>query len=222
MSHELRTPLHTVIGFSELLTEELEGPLTPKQKRFLGHILQDSRHLLELINEILDLSKIEAGRLELQLGAIDFAACLGEVLAGIQQQAAAKNIRLENRSTFQGNIFADRLRVKEILYNLLSNAVKFTPNDGLVWVESAVRGKWLSTTVGDTGIGISPEEHASIFEKFYQVGSTTKGTREGTGLGLPITSKLVELHGGVIQVESRPGEGSRFSFTLPLAGLQET
>lgn len=221
MSHELRTPLHTIIGFSELMTEELEGPLTPKQKRFLGHILQDSRHLLELINEILDLSKIEAGRLELQLGPFDFAACLGEVLAGIQQQAAAKNIRLENRNTFQGEIFADRLRVKEILYNLLSNAVKFTPNEGLVWVESVVRGKWLSTTVGDTGIGISPEEHESVFEKFYQVGSTTKGTREGTGLGLPITRKLVELHGGAIQLESRPGEGSRFSFTLPLTGLQQ-
>jgi PAS domain S-box-containing protein len=223
MSHELRTPLHTVIGFSELLTEELEGPLTPKQKRFVGHILQDSRHLLELINEILDLSKIEAGRLELQLGPFGFASCLGEVLTGIQQQAAAKNIRLENRNAFQGNIFADRLRVKEILYNLLSNAVKFTPNGGLVWVESATQGnKWLLTTVGDTGIGISPEEHESIFEKFYQVGSTTKGTREGTGLGLPITSKLVELHGGTIQVESQPGQGSRFSFTLPLAGLQDT
>ena len=220
MSHELRTPLHTIIGFSELLTEEVEGALTPKQKRFIGHILQDSRHLLELINEILDLSKIEAGRLELQLGPFEFASCLGEVVAGIQQQAAAKNIKLENRVNFEGSVFADRLRVKEILYNLLSNAVKFTPNDGRIWVESHVRGEWLETTVGDTGMGISPAEQESIFEKFYQVGSTTKGTREGAGLGLPITRKLVELHGGKIWVESEPGQGSRFSFTLPLTGLQ--
>ena len=220
MSHELRTPLHTIIGFSELLAEEMEGPLTPKQKRFLGHILQDSRHLLELINEILDLSRIEAGRLELQLSPFEFAPCLDEVLAGIRQQATAKEIRLEKRGSFQGSVFADRLRVKEILYNLLSNAVKFTPNGGLVWVESHVQEKWLETTVGDTGMGISPDEHQSIFDKFYQTGSTTKGTREGTGLGLPITRKLVELHGGAIRVESAPGQGSRFVFTLPLTGLQ--
>jgi PAS domain S-box-containing protein len=220
MSHELRTPLHTIIGFSELLTEELEGPLTPKQKRFIGHILQDSRHLLELINEILDLSKIEAGKLELQLSPFEFPLCLDEVLAGIQQQAAAKEIKLESRGGFQGSVFADRLRVKEILYNLLSNAVKFTPNGGQVWVESHVRENRLETTVGDSGMGISPDELQSIFDKFYQVGSTTKGTREGTGLGLPIARKLVELHGGKIWVESKPGEGSRFSFTLPLNGLQ--
>src|SRR5512146_2211312 len=151
MSHELRTPLHTIIGFSELLTEEVEGALTPKQKRFIGHILQDSRHLLELINEILDLSKIEAGRLELQLGPFEFAPCLAEVLAGIQQQAAAKEIKLESRDVFQGSVFADRLRVKEILYNLLSNAVKFTPSGGLVWVEAHGSEKELETTVGDTG-----------------------------------------------------------------------
>jgi PAS domain S-box-containing protein len=216
MSHELRTPLHTIIGFSELLTEELEGPLNDKQKRFLGHILQDSRHLLELINEILDLSKIEAGRLELQKEQVDFAGCLEEVIAGIEQQALAKNIRVEVRNQFRGSLYADRVRVKEILYNLLSNGLKFTPDGGQVWVETLVRGQQLHVTVGDTGIGVHPEEHQTIFEKFYQVGSTTNGTREGTGLGLPITRKLVELHGGHIWLESRPGEGSRFSFTLPL------
>jgi PAS domain S-box-containing protein len=217
MSHELRTPLHTIIGFSELLAEELEGPLNEKQKRFLGHVLQDSRHLLELINEILDLSKIEAGRLELQREHIDFAGCLEEVIAGIGQQATAKTISLEIRNQFRGSLYADRVRVKEILYNLLSNALKFTPEGGRVWVETLVRGRQLHVTVGDTGIGVYPEEQQSIFEKFYQVGSTTKGTREGTGLGLPITRKLVELHGGHIWLESRLGEGSRFSFTLPLA-----
>lgn len=218
MSHELRTPLHTIIGFSELLSEELEGPLTPKQKRFIGHILQDSRHLLELINEILDLSKIESGRLELQIGTFEFPGCLGEVFGGIQPQAAAKQIRLENRNTFTESLCADRLRVKEILYNLLSNAVKFTPEGGLIWVESAVQDQFLRVTVGDTGIGIVPEEQELVFEKFYQVGSTTKGTREGTGLGLPITRKLVELHGGRLSLRSKPGEGTQFTFTLPLAG----
>jgi PAS domain S-box-containing protein len=217
MSHELRTPLHTVIGFSELLTEELEGPLNDKQKRFLGHILQDSRHLLELINGILDLSKIEAGRLELQKEQIDFAGCLDEVIAGIGQQASAKNIQVEIRNHFRGSLYADRTRVKEILYNLLSNALKFTPDRGRVWVEAITHGQELHVTVGDTGIGVPEQEQSTIFEKFYQVGSTTKGTREGTGLGLPITQKLVELHGGRIRLESKPGEGSRFSFTLPLA-----
>lgn len=220
MSHELRTPLHTIIGFSELLVEEVEGALTAKQKRFVGHILQDSRHLLELINEILDLSKIEAGRLELQMSPFDFSACLDEVLAGIHQQAAAKDIKLENRVSFQRSLFADRLRVKEILYNLLSNAVKFTPGGGLIWVESQAQDGWLTTTVGDTGIGIPAAELESVFETFYQVGSTTKGTREGAGLGLPITRKLVELHGGKIHAESEPGQGSRFTFTLPLTGMQ--
>lgn len=217
MSHELRTPLHTIIGFSELLTEELEGPLNDKQKRFLGHILQDSRHLLQLINEILDISKIEAGRLELDKEQIDFAGCLDEVIAGIQQQAAAKNIAIDVNNDFHASLFADRLRVKEILYNLLSNAIKFTPDAGRVWVETIVKSHWLQITVGDSGVGVDEKEHQSIFENFYQVGSTTKGTREGTGLGLPITRKLVELHGGQIRVESQPGKGSRFTITLPLA-----
>jgi PAS domain S-box-containing protein len=216
MSHELRTPLHTIIGFSELLTEELEGPLNPKQKRFLGHVLQDSRHLLELINGILDLSKIEAGRLELQKEQIDFAGCLEEVIAGIAQQAGAKSIQVAVRNHFRGSLYGDRVRVKEILYNLLSNALKFTADGGHVWVEALAHGQHLHITVGDTGVGIPPEEQQSIFEKFYQVGSTTKGTREGTGLGLPITKKLVELHGGQMWLESQPGQGSRFSFTLPL------
>ncbi len=220
MSHELRTPLHTIIGFSELLTEELDGPLTPKQKRFMGHILQDSRHLLELINDILDLSKIEAGKLELQLSAFEFESCLEEIMAGIRQQAALKNIAIAVQNSFHEIVFADRVRTKEVLYNLLSNAVKFTPDGGSVWVESSAGDGFLSVTVGDTGIGIPAEEHHSVFEKFYQVGSTTKGTREGTGLGLPITKKLVELHGGQIWLNSEPGKGSRFTFTLPIGGPQ--
>jgi PAS domain S-box-containing protein len=216
MSHELRTPLHTIIGFSELLTEQLEGPLTEKQHRFVGHILQDARHLLELINEILDISKIESGRLELKRESFDFSQIVEEVLGGIRHQAAAKNISVENKNSFRHSLHADRLRVKEILYNLLNNAVKFTPDGGRVWLECFGEGDILHIAVCDTGIGIPAKEHPSIFEKFYQVGDTTGGVREGTGLGLPITKHLVELHGGSISVESRPGAGSRFILTLPL------
>jgi len=216
MSHELRTPLHTIIGFSELLTEQLEGPLTEKQQRFVGHILQDARHLLELINEILDISKIESGRLELKRESFDFSQIVEEVLGGVRHQAAAKNISVENKNSFRHSLYADRLRVKEILYNLLNNAVKFTPDGGRVWLESFGERDTLHIAVCDTGIGIPAKEHPSIFEKFYQVGDTTGGVREGTGLGLPITKHLVELHGGSISVESRPGAGSRFILTLPL------
>ena len=220
MSHELRTPLHTIIGFSELLTEQLEGPLNEKQQRFLGHILQDARHLLELINEVLDISKIESGRLELKRESFDFNACVEEVMAGIRHQAATKNIQLENQNAFHDSLYADRVRIKEILYNLLNNAVKFTPEGGRVWIEAARQGEALHISVCDTGIGIPEKEQPSIFEKFYQVGDTTGGVREGTGLGLPITKHLVELHGGAISVASRPGKGSSFRLVLPLSHEQ--
>jgi len=217
MSHELRTPLHTIIGFSELLTEQLEGPLNEKQHRFVGHILQDARHLLELINEVLDISKIESGRLELKRETFDFSHCLEEVLAGIRQQAASKNITLENKNTFQNTLCADRLRVKEILYNLLSNAVKFTLEDGKVWIESAYNENFLHVSICDTGIGIAEAEQSLIFDKFYQAGESRKAASEGTGLGLSITKHLVELHGGQISVVSGPGHGSRFKVSFPLA-----
>jgi PAS domain S-box-containing protein len=220
MSHELRTPLHTIIGFSELLSEEIEGTLNEKQKRFLGHVLQDARHLLELINEVLDLSKIESGKLELERSHFRFAACLEETLVGIRQSALARNIRLENRSAFTGELDADRIRVKEILYNLLSNAVKFTDSGGAVTVESEVRDGFLEITIADTGVGIAAEEQARIFEKFYQIDNSSSGAGEGTGLGLSITKRLVELHGGKISLESQPGRGSRFAITLPLAAPQ--
>jgi PAS domain S-box-containing protein len=219
MSHELRTPLHTIIGFSELLGEQLEGPLTDKQQRFVGHILQDARHLLELINEVLDISKIESGRLELKRETFDFGQCVEEVMAGIRHQAANRNITLENQNNFHESLYADRLRLKEILYNLLNNAVKFTPEGGRVWIEAGREGDTLHISVCDTGIGIPEKEQPSIFEKFYQVGDISGGVREGTGLGLPITKHLVELHGGAISVASQPGKGSSFRLVLPL--LQE-
>ncbi len=219
MSHELRTPLHTIIGFAELLAEELEGPLNEKQKRFINHIHTDSIHLLELINDILDISKIESGRVELRREAFDIAGALEDILSSFRPQAAAKSIAIETSLALPATIFADRLRVKQVLFNLLSNAVKFTPSGGRIRIEAAQRDGIVEISVSDTGIGIPKEQHEAVFDKFYQVGSTTKGVREGTGLGLAITKALVEEHGGGIWLESEPGKGSRFTFTIPLDEL---
>ncbi len=216
MSHELRTPLHTVIGFAELLAEETKGPLNPSQKRFIDHIHKDAQHLLALINEILDLSKIEAGRVQLQREALDIGAVLEDVLSSIGSQGAAKSIGIETNIPAPLSVNGDRMRVKQILYNLLSNAVKFTPEGGRVLVEIIGVDGFAQVSVSDTGIGIPAAEHNSIFDKFHQVGATTIGMGEGTGLGLPITKRLVEEHGGRIWLISEPGKGSRFTFTLPL------
>jgi len=217
MSHELRTPLHTIIGFAELLLEGHDGELKESQKRFVDHIHRDSEHLLELINDILDLSKIEAGQLVLRREIYPLARSVGEALDAIRPGAAAKGIRIEERGERDALVDADPLRVKEMLYNLLSNAVKFTPEGGKVWVETGEDAGFARVTVGDTGVGIPAEEQENIFDKFYQVGNTTRGVREGTGLGLSITKELVQLHGGWMEVDSTPGEGSRFTFTLPTA-----
>jgi len=223
MSHELRTPLHTIIGFTELLGEELEGPLNEKQKRFLGHVHQDSQHLLALINDILDLSKIEAGQMELHPESFDAGVVISEAVNGIRPMASARGIAVENQVGRETIVKADKVRFREILNNLLSNAVKFTPEGGNVRVENFADGASPGTagagmmgfSVADTGIGISPEDQEAVFDKFRQVGSTTRGVREGTGLGLAIVKSFVEMHGGKISLESAPGEGSRFSFTVP-------
>ena len=216
MSHELRTPLNTILGFSELLSEQAAGVLNEKQKRFLSHIRRDAHHLLELINDILDLSKIEAGRLELRVEPFPLAVAAAEVLTSIRPLAAVKGITLDSDLDVSLMLNADRLRFKEILYNLLSNAIKFTPSRGRVWIECARAEGSVRTTVGDTGIGIAPGDQQPIFESFRQAGTTTKGVREGTGLGLAITKRLVEHHGGRIWVESELGKGSRFHFVLPI------
>ena len=217
ISHELRSPLHTIIGFSELLAEQLEGPLNKKQSRFVNHIHRDSLHLLELINDILDLSKIEAGKIDLHLEAFNALDAVQDALTSIGPAADAKQITLELKASPPLNVHADRVRLKQILLNLLSNAVKFTPENGRVSVEYHERSGIAQFCVSDTGFGIPEQEHQTIFNKFHQVGPTSKGVREGTGLGLAITKHLVEQHGGRIQVESQIGNGSRFSFTLPLA-----
>ena len=218
MSHELRTPLNAIIGFSDLLKEQTREVLSEKQMRFMGHIGQGARHLLELINDILDLSKIEAGRLELMRENFSVEEALDETLASVRKMAADKQINIERHSPPALTLVADRLRFKEILVNLLSNAVKFTPEGGSISVGAVSGSGWVTFSVSDTGVGIAPEDHSAIFESFRQAGATTKGVREGTGLGLAITKRLVELHGGRIWVESEPGRGSRFHFGLPQYG----
>ncbi|HTW47525.1 MAG TPA: PAS domain S-box protein [Acidobacteriaceae bacterium] len=215
MSHELRTPLHTIIGFTELLEEGGEGALNEKQKRFLEHIHRDSNHLLELINDVLDLSKIEAGQLALKREIFPLLRCIEDALHQVRAGAAVKGVEIADRAYADCEVDADPLRVKEMLYNLLSNAVKFTPQGGRVWVETREESGFAYITVGDTGIGIPAAEQENIFDKFYQVGNATSGVREGTGLGLSITKELVQMHGGWMEVHSTPGEGSRFTFTLP-------
>ena len=216
MSHELRTPLHTILGFTELLQEELEGPLNAKQKRFVQHVHQDSVHLLALINDILDLSKIEAGRMDLNIETLDATAVITETVNSMRGAAVAKDISLDSGISVPLYVLADPVRFREILTNLLGNAIKFTPNGGRVWIEYSQPGESnVEITVADTGIGIAIEDQEIVFDKFRQVGSTTKGVREGTGLGLAIVKQLVEMHGGKIFLESAPDRGSRFSFTIP-------
>jgi len=216
MSHELRTPLHTIIGFTELLDEEIEGPLNEKQKRFVSHIHRDSLHLLELINDVLDLSRIEAGRIDLRPEVFALTGAIEEVMATIRPQAVASGLQLEGPFTPDIALRADRVRLKEVLYNLLSNSVKFTKEGGRVRVEGALRDKAVEISVIDTGVGIPAIEQGAVFDKFHQVGATVRGLKRGTGLGLAIAKQLVEAHGGRIWLSSEVGRGSRFSFTIPL------
>jgi PAS domain S-box-containing protein len=216
MSHELRSPLHTVIGFSELLADEIEGQLNEKQKRFINHIHTDAMHLLHLINDLLDLSKIEAGQFELRQELFLMDAVLEEALFSVQPRATAKLVEIRIGVSIPTIVYADRLRFKQILHNLLTNAIKFTPGGGTVWVESATRDGFAEVSVLDTGIGIPEDQHQAVFDKFYQVQASTKGGPEGTGLGLAITKRLVEQHGGRIWLKSTPGKGCCFTFTVPL------
>ncbi len=216
MSHELRTPLHSISGFADLLKEQIAGELNEKQKHYVERIKNAANHLLSLINDILDLSKIEAGRLELHQQPFEVSQSLTEVLDSLAPLITEKSLELENSVPPDITLLADRMRFKQILLNLLSNAVKFTPNGGKIRITSSASERSLEMSVSDTGIGIPSEEQAAIFDEFHQVSETTKGIKEGTGLGLPITRHLVESHSGKIWVESELGKGSRFTFRLPL------
>ena len=216
MSHELRTPLNAIIGFSEVLSERMFGEINEKQAEYIGDIFQSGQHLLSLINDILDLSKIEAGRMELELGNFDLPSAIESTLTLVRERAVRRGITLgrviDNRL---GAIRADERKVKQVLLNLLSNALKFTPEGGKIDVRAAVNNGVAEISVMDTGVGISPEDQEAVFEEFRQVGTASKKV-EGTGLGLAISRKFIELHGGKIWVTSTVGTGSTFSFTLPL------
>ena len=215
MSHELRTPLNAIIGFSEVLGERLFGDMNDKQAEYVRDITESGRHLLSLINEILDLSKIEAGRMELDVAEFDLAATVDNTLSLVRERAQRRGIAL--KSTLDGSLttlHADERKVKQVLLNLLSNALKFTPEGGAIDVLVSTTDKEVEVAVKDTGVGIAPDEQDSVFEEFRQVGSAAKKI-EGTGLGLAISRKFVELHGGKIWVTSQLGTGSTFTFTLP-------
>jgi signal transduction histidine kinase/DNA-binding response OmpR family regulator len=217
MSHELRTPLNAIIGFSEVLLERLFGELNDKQEEYLRDILDSGRHLLSLINDILDLSKVEAGRMELELGRFSLQEALENGLTMVRERASRHGIALSLEVEPTLDLMeADERKVKQVIFNLLSNAVKFTPDGGQVGITVGLDGSEVRITVWDTGIGIAPEDQARIFEEFQQVGGLDGQRREGTGLGLALARRFVELHGGRLWVESAVGQGSRFTFTLPV------
>jgi signal transduction histidine kinase len=217
VSHELRTPLNAIIGFSEVLLEKLFGELNDKQNEYVDDILSSGRHLLSLINDILDLSKIEAGRMELEVTTFHLPDAIENALLLVRERASRHGIKLERVIDDRlGDFTGDERKVKQVLVNLLSNAVKFTPEGGQVKVEARLGDRAVIMSVADNGIGIAPEDQEAIFEEFRQVGSNYAHKREGTGLGLSLTRKFVELHDGKIWVESEPGKGSKFTFTLPV------
>ncbi|HVW10837.1 MAG TPA: PAS domain-containing sensor histidine kinase [Bryobacteraceae bacterium] len=216
MSHELRSPLHTIIGFAELLAEQTSGPLNDTQKRFITHVHRDSLHLLDLINDLLDLSKIEAGRIELRRESLPLAMVLEDAVASIRPRAEAKSLEILVVAPPTISILADRLRVRQILHNLLSNAVKFTQKGGRITLSAIGREQFAEISLTDTGIGIAEDQHEAVFDKFFQVRATARGHQQGTGLGLAITKRLVEQHGGTIWLRSQPGKGSCFTFSIPL------
>jgi len=216
MSHELRTPLNAIIGFSEVLGERMFGELNDKQAEYIQDILSSGRHLLALINDILDLSKIEAGRMELELSRFDLPAAIGSAVILVRERATRHGLALDVSVDERLGLFvADERKIRQVLLNLLSNAVKFTPEGGRVAVRAAPADGGVEISVSDTGIGIAVEDQEAIFQEFRQVGTDYARKREGTGLGLALARRFIDLHGGRIGVKSRLGEGSTFTIDLP-------
>jgi signal transduction histidine kinase len=216
MSHELRTPLNAIIGFSEVLVDRMFGELNEKQDEYLKDIYASGQHLLSLINDILDLSKIEAGRMELEATDFDLPSAIDNALTLVRERASRRGIALGHTIDERlGMLRGDERKVKQVLLNLLSNALKFTPEGGRIDVSARVNDGVAEVSVADTGVGIAPEDQEAVFEEFRQVGRADKKV-EGTGLGLALSRKFVELHGGRIWVQSTVGAGSTFTFTLPL------
>jgi signal transduction histidine kinase len=217
MSHELRTPLNAIIGFSEVLGERLFGELNEKQAEYTQDILTSGQHLLSLINEILDLSKVEAGRMELEAASFDLPLAIDNARTFVRERATKHGITVDvDIDQRLGDFVGDERKIKQILLNLLSNAVKFTTEGGRIRIDARQSDEAVEISVSDTGTGIAPDDLPKIFEEFRQVGSDYAHKTEGTGLGLTLAKKFVELHGGKIWVESEVGKGSTFIFTLPI------
>jgi signal transduction histidine kinase len=215
MSHELRTPLNAIIGFSEVLQEQMFGELNERQLAYVNDVLEAGKHLLSLINDVLDLAKIEAGRMDLELSQVAIPDVLRSAVSLYGERASREGVELSLATELEEiTITADERRVRQVVLNLISNAVKFTPHDGRVDISAHVEDGHVEVAVADTGPGISPDELETIFEEFEQTSAGRQA--EGTGLGLPLSRKLVELHGGRLWAESEPGHGSTFRFTLPV------
>ena len=219
MSHELRTPLNSIIGFSWILEQELAGPLNPEQAKQIGMVRGSARHLLELINDVLDLSKIEAGELEVSREEFDLRELVEQVVNTVRPFADKKGLTLSAElATSLGEIMRDRLRVEQIMLNLLGNAVKFTEQGGVALVGEMDPGERVRLSVHDTGIGIKLEELRGLFQPFRQVDNALSRNHEGTGLGLAICRRLADLLGGEVQAGSEYGVGSTFALILPMEG----
>jgi signal transduction histidine kinase len=217
MSHELRTPLNAIIGFSDVLLQRMFGELNEQQADYLQDIRSSGSHLLTLINDILDLSKIEAGRMELEAAPFSLVAALDNAVTLVRERAQSHGIKLTlDVSPDVDTIVADERKLKQIVVNLLANAVKFTPDGGAVTLGARRENGEIRLAVRDSGIGIAPEDQERIFEEFQQASHQGERSREGTGLGLALSKRMVELHGGTITVESAPGRGSTFTVALPL------
>jgi len=218
MSHELRTPLNSINGFSEVLYDETFGPLNEKQKKYVNNVLTSGKHLLLLINQILDMAKVEAGKMKLSLSSLPMRSLLNEISLLVEDTVSKKKIEMSLEIAEDlPNIEVDELKVKEIIYNLLSNAVKFTPDGGKIGMRAKKARSEIEVVVWDTGVGIAPENMEKIFEGFFRVDTPYSRVTEGTGLGLPLSKKLVELHGGKFSVESKGlNRGTSVRFTLPI------
>jgi two-component system CheB/CheR fusion protein len=218
MSHELRTPLNSINGFSEVLYDETFGPLNEKQKKYVNNVLTSGKHLLLLINQILDMAKVEAGKMKLALSSLPMKSLLNEISLLVADMVSKKKLQmLLEIAEDLPKIEADELKVKEVIYNLLSNAVKFTPEGGKIGMRAKNADSEIEIVVWDTGVGIAPENMGKIFEGFFRVDTPYSRVTEGTGLGLPLSRKLVELHGGKLSVESGGlNKGTQVRFTLPI------
>ena len=217
MSHELRTPLNAVIGFSEVLLDRMFGDINVKQEEYLQDILSSGRHLLSLINDVLDVSRVEAGRMELEIGNFGLSGVLEEALTLVREQAGRRSQTLTlDVDPDLPDVPGDERRIKQVVTNLVTNAVKFTPHGGRIVVSARIVDDEAHVCVADDGVGIAAADQATIFDAFQQVSHGPEPKPEGTGLGLTLSQQIVALHGGRMWVESEVGGGSSFTFSLPI------